>query len=373
MIFMFSRGKWVLISKYAFLVLLLLVLPAHLLAQQPPLPTDTGQKIRDFNERLTEEAHNNHPTKTAGSEDYHIGPEDLLDISVFEVPELSRTVRVSATGEISLPLIGTLKVAGENPIALEQMLRDTLRKTYLNDPQVVVFIREFHSDPVSVMGAVKMPGNYQIQTRKTLVEILAMAQGFTEGPARLPGRDIVVTRGGHYDGESDTLNHDARTVALGADPPAASLTGNPKIVDVPIKELMNSGDPKWNISIYPGDVVKVVPAGTVYVAGDVARPGGFPLTDFDNISVIQALSIAGGPLRTAVRKNSVIIRRDAQGNRLEQKVDLARVLKGQDPDVMLGANDILFLPGSASKAAILRTLENTIQMATGMMIYNRPF
>jgi polysaccharide export outer membrane protein len=109
------------------------------------------------------------------------------------------------------------------------------------------------------------------------------------------------------------------------------------------------------------------------VAGDVTRPGGFPLTDFDNISVIQALSMAGGPLRTAVRKNAVIIRRDAQGNRLEQKVDLGRVLKGQNPDVMLGANDILFVPGSASKAAALRTLESSIQMATGMLIYNRPF
>ena len=97
------------------------------------------------------------------------------------------------------------------------------------------------------------------------------------------------------------------------------------------------------------------------------------MTDFDNISVIQALSIAGGTLKTAVRKNSVIIRRDAKGNRLEQKVDLGRVLKGQNPDVMLGANDILFVPGSASKAAVIRTLESSIQMATGMLIYNRPF
>ena len=358
-------------SKYAFLLVFLLASPTLLLAQQVPLPSDTGERVRNFNERLSEEAHSLNSPQDLGREDYHIGPEDLIDISVFEVPELSRTVRVSATGEISLPLIGTVKVAGESPIALEQLLRDTLRKTYVNDPQVVVFMREFHSDPVSVMGAVKMPGNYQIQTHKTLVEVLAMAQGFTEGPARLPGRDIVVTRKVSHNETPDTGTSDAGTSA--SSPALESKNGTPEIVEVPIKELMNSGDPKWNILIYPGDVVKVVPAGTVYVAGDVTRPGGFPLTDFDNISVIQALSMAGGPLRTAVRKNAVIIRRDAQGNRLEQKVDLGRVLKGQNPDVMLGANDILFVPGSASKAAALRTLESSIQMATGMLIYNRPF
>ena len=358
-------------SKYALLVFLVLASPALLVAQQLPLPSDTGQKLRDFNERLAEEARSLNSPLTAGREDYNIGPEDLIDISVFEVPELSRTVRVSATGEISLPLIGTLKVVGQSPIAIEQMLRDTLRKTYVNDPQVVVFMREFHSDPVSIMGAVKMPGNYQIQTHKSLVEVLAMAQGFTEGPARRPGRDIVVTRKVSHSEIPSARSSDAG--ASGADPAVGSKNDDPEIVEVPIKELMNSGDPKWNILIYPGDVVKVVPAGTVYVAGDVTRPGGFPLTDFDNVSVIQALSMAGGPLRTAVRKNTVIIRRDAKGNRLEQKVDLGRVLKGQDPDVMLGANDILFLPGSASKAAALRTLESSIQMATGMLIYNRPF
>lgn len=358
-------------SKYAILVLLFVASPSILFAQTPSLPSDPGQKVRDFNERLAEEVHRQNSISTLAREDYHIGPEDLIDISVFEVPELSRTVRVSATGEISLPLMGTMKVAGQSPLVLEQMIRDKLRRTYVNDPQVVVFLREFHSDPVSIMGAVKMPGNYQIQTHKTLVEMLAMAQGFTEGPSRLPGRDIVVTRKLSHNGLPNMRTSDANGSA--AEPAVGNNDGDPEVVEVPIKELMNSGDPKWNIPIYPGDVVKVVPAGTVYVAGEVTRPGGFPLTDFDNISVIQALSVAGGTLKTAVRKNTVIIRRDAQGNRVEQKVDLGRVLKGQNPDVMLGANDILFVPGSASKAAALRTLESSIQMATGMLIYSRPF
>jgi polysaccharide biosynthesis/export protein len=353
--------------RFALIVSMFLTTSTLSLAQDAGLPKEAGQKVHQLNQRLAEEAQVKGPADAAVRDDYRIGPEDLIDISVFEVPELSRTLRVSATGDISLPLLGSVKVAGKTPIELERLLKDQLRKTYVNDPQVIVFIREFHSDPVSVVGSVKMPGLYQIQTHKSLVEVLAMAQGFSEG-TRLPGREIVVTRKVHHT-EPDS--------ALGPTPRAADSSGSQggpsassDIVEVPIKQLMDSGDPKWNIPIYPGDVVKVVPAGTVYVAGDVNRPGGFPLTDFDNISAIQALSMAGGPLKTANRKGSVIIRRDAAGQRVEQKVDLPRVLEGKDPDVMLGPNDILFVPGSVGKAAALRAIESSVQAATGLLIYH---
>ena len=330
--------------------------------EQPPLPIpgDSSQRLRLINEQLAVSARNMGDNSAADQVDYLIGAEDLIDISVSQVPELTRTVRVSAAGEISLPLLGTMKVNGLSPLGLERLLTDMLRNSYVREPQVTVFMKEFHSDPVSVMGAVKVPGIYHIQTRKSLIEILAMAQGLAEGPSRLPGRDIVITRKNPTGGSAVPTADDAGTKEA-------------EIVEVPIKQLMESGDPQWNVPIYPGDVVKVIPAGTVYVAGDVRTPGGFPLTDFDNISVIQALSMAGGPLKTAVRKKTVIIRRDALGQRIEQKVDLTKVLAGKEQDVMLGPNDILFVPGSASKAAILRTLESTLQMATGMMIYNRPF
>jgi polysaccharide export outer membrane protein len=144
-----------------------------------------------------------------------------------------------------------------------------------------------------------------------------------------------------------------------------------EIVEVPLKELLNSGDPKWNVPVYPGDVVKVPPAGTVYVAGAVRSPGGFPLTDFDYISVIQAVAMAGGPTKTAKRSQTAIMRLDADGNRTEQQIDLGRILKGKDPDLMLGANDILFVPGSVGKAAALRSIEMAISMATGILIWGR--
>jgi polysaccharide export outer membrane protein len=294
--------------------------------------------------------------------DYRIGPEDLLDISVFEVPELSRTVRVSTSGEISLPLVGTLKAAGLSPVGMEQALTARLKQTYVKDPQVSVFVKEFKSDPVSVVGAVKMPGLYQIQTRKSLIEVLALAQGFAEGPTRQAGRTVIVTRKNAVSG-TETFRMSATT--------SQAATAEAGILEIPIKDLVQTGDPKWNVPIFPGDVVKVVPAGTVYVAGNVTRPGGFPLTEFDNITAIQALAMAGGTVKAASKKNAMIIRRDAAGKRVEQRVDLGRIQNGKDPDPELGPNDILFVPGSVGKESALRAIETAIQTGTGILIWRR--
>jgi polysaccharide export outer membrane protein len=370
-----------------FLVAILAVMVAPGQGQPVPLPP------ADLNQRLLQMAGGSKPT---GLLDYHIGPEDLLEVSVFEVPELSRSVRVSASGEISLPLIGAFPVVGLSPVELEQELKARLKRTYVKDPQVSVFLKEFKSDPVSVVGAVKMPGLYTIQTRKSLIELLAMAQGFQEGMGKQPGRTIIVMRKANSQAVSSTMEP-AGIAKAGAEPgsgttaaksdgtsaekpsetrPGSSNTASPdpaaesnKMLEIPIKGLLESGDPKWNVPIYPGDVIKVIPAGTVYVIGDVNRPGGFPLTDFDNISALQAVAMAGGTTKAASKKNSVVIRRDTSGNRIEMKVDLGKVLKGGDTDVMLGPNDILFVPGSIGKESALRALELSLQTAAGVLIY----
>lgn len=332
-----------------------LALVAAVAAQHKP-PTDVPTNM---NERLREMAMGagNTPVR-----EYRIGAEDLLEIFVFEVPELSRTVRVSSSGDVSLPLVGAVRVIGLSPVAVEAVLTERLKKSYLKDPQVSVFVKEYKSDPVSVVGAVKIPGLYQIQTRKSLIEVLALAQGFSEGPTRQAGRSIIVTRK-----EAMALQSTTDGTPGGASRLEAAQTS----LEIPIKSLMETGDPKWNVPIYPGDVVKVVPAGTVYVAGAVTRPGAFPLTDFDNVSAIQALAMAGGTTKAASRKNAIIIRRDAAGNRVEQKLDLGRVLKGTDEDSLLGPNDILFVPGSVGKEAALRAIETGIQTATGIIIWRR--
>lgn len=349
--------------RYHLIALLLTVPFVAAWAQEVPPTEEPASNIHQWNEQIQDASQALATTARGAKEDYRIGAEDLVDISVFEVPELSRTVRVSASGEVSLPLLGTVQIAGMTTRELEQDLRERLRETYVRDPQVSVFIQEYKSDPVSVVGAVKLPGLYQIQTRKSLIEVLAMAQGFSEGPLREPGRTIIVTRKSKAqwrvagDGTTD-----------GAAGSGAEQSGAESI-EIPIKELIQSGKAQYNIPIYPGDVIKVVPAGTFYVAGDVKRPGGFPLKDFDQVSVLQALAMAGGPMRTSDLKHSIIINQDAEGNRTEHEVDLRDSRKGEDPGIALGENDILFVPGSITKAAALRVLETTIQIGTGRLIW----
>lgn len=344
--------------------LLLISLPAGGVAAQQPDPAAGSPSVQEINKRLVEYALGSASQSPTGQAEYRIGAEDLLEVGVFEVPELSRTVRVSVSGEITLPLVGQLRVAGLTVAESEQVLVALLKDSFLKDPQVTIFIKEYRSDPVSVVGAVKQPGLHYIQTRRTLLEVLAMAGGLSEG-ARQAGRQIVVTR--KYPGG----NRPVVLTASGGSQEAATPAGGPAVVDVPIKELLETGDPRWNIPIYPGDIVRVVPAGTVYVAGDVKRPGAFPLTDFDNVSLIQALAMAGGMERTANPSKALVIRRDDKGARLEEEVNLKRVQQGKDPDLSLGPNDILFVPGSVSKAGALRAIESAIQIGTGLVIWRR--
>jgi hypothetical protein len=188
-----------------------------------------------------------------------------------------------------------------------------------------------------------------------------MAGGFSE-TGRTPGRTIQVVR------------KSARTGAGSAAPVPGGAAGTPdqqQVIEVPIKALMQGDDSKWNIWIYPGDSVKVTPAGNIYVAGNVVRPGAFPLTDFDYLSAIQAVALAGGTSKAASRKNAAIIHLNEDGTRTERKIDLGRIVRGQDPDTKLGPNDILFVPGSVGRESALRAVETSIQLGTGLLIWRR--
>jgi polysaccharide export outer membrane protein len=227
-------------------------------------------------------------------------------------------------------------------------------------PQVTVFVKEYKSDPVSVLGAVRTPNIYYIQTRKTLLEVLAMAGGFSE-TIRTPGRTIQVVR--------KSARPEDATLASPAPGGGANTPDQRQVIEVPIKALMQSGESKWDIWIYPGDSVKVTLAGQVYVAGNVTRPGAFPLTDFDYVSSIQALALAGGTSKAASRKNAAVIHMNDDGTRIERKIDLKRIMRGQDPDTKLGPNDVLYIPGSVGKESALRAVEATIQIGVGRIIW----
>ncbi len=347
---------------------LLLTFPLFLTAQEPPPPAPAGeppwpQTSAGWNQRLQALR----PAGPATPGDYRIGPHDLVDISVFEAPELNRTVRVSAGGEVSLPLLGGVQAAGLTPQELERVLQELLRRRYMKDPHVGVFVREMESHPVSVFGAVTKPGVYQIRGTRTLIEVLSLAQGLAEDA----GDTVLVMRG-----RAAAPVHGEPVQGEPAGNPGGEAAGESEAaaggtVSINLKDLLQSGDTRYNVEVYPGDIVKVARAGVVYVVGEVKKPGGFVLRNNENISVLQALALAEGLSRTAAKSHARIIRTDAEGQRSEVRINLDKVLAGKAADPFLEPNDIVFVPNSAARSAFYRGLEATVGTLSGLVIYRR--
>jgi len=338
-------------SFFLLTLLFALILPGLANAQAPP-SASSQQELRttqDWNRRLGELGGE---VQGEGVE-YRIGADDLLEVTVFEAPELNRTLRVAAGGEISLPLLGAVRAAGLTPRELEVVLGELLRRGYIKEPHVGVFVREMQSHGVSVFGAVVKPGVFQIRGAKTLIEMLSWAEGLAPDA----GETVVVLRG------------------AGLAAPAASDNGSTPdsaAVEINLKELLESGEAASNVAIYPGDIIKVTRAGVVYVVGEVRKPGGFVLKSNENISVLQALALAEGLTRTAAKSQSRIIRSDEKtGERSEIPLNLGKILEGKAADPVLRPNDIVFVPNSAGRLALYRGLEAALSVTTGLIIWRR--
>ena len=334
----------------------------------------------DWNRRLKNLV-DSHPSVAASSaREYRIGPEDVLTINVFEAQELNREVRVSASGEISLPLLGSVRAAELTPRELEIVLEELLHRTYMKDPHVSVFVHEMQSHPVSVMGAVKRPGVFQIRGSKTLLEVLSLAEGLADDA----GETVIILRGAALSAEPDqSTDHPAAEDQLPAgaesageaksassgfnDNPSASENG----VQVNLKDLLEAADSRNDPLVHPGDIVKVARAGVVYVIGEVRRPGGFTLKSNERISVLQALALSEGLTRTAAKAGARIIRTDQQsGERKETSIDLGKILAGKAADPVLEPKDIVFVPNSAAKSAFGRGAEVAAQTLAGLLIFH---
>jgi len=290
---------------------------------------------------------------------YLLGPEDSIDIRVPEVEEIGdKPYRVSDSGYISLPLVGKVHAAGLTVEQLEAELVSRL-KAYFKIPAVSVSVAEFRSQPVSVIGAVTTPGVIQLQGNKTVVEILSMAGGLRVDA----GHSVKITRKRQW----------GMIPLPGA---AADPTGRFSIGEVSLKAIMEARNPERNILIRPEDIISVPRADIVYVIGGVSKTGGYVLNDQETLSVLQALALAGGLERTAAPQKAKILR-PAPGaeRRTEIPVDLKKILAGDANDVAMAPEDILFVPGSGSKKAALRTLDAIVTMGTsigiGAAIYRR--
>jgi len=286
--------------------------------------------------------------------DYVLGSGDLLKIEVFDVPELSRQVRVSASGYISLPLIpGKILVTGLTPFQLEQKIADLLEANQLvTHPQVSIFVDQHLGESITIAGAVSKPMVYQAYRPTTLLEALAAAGG-----TAVDAGDFVL------------VTHDVATGTPGTAEKSESLNGR-LTLKISLTDLVDKADPKVDILLHGGDIVTVPRAGMVYVMGAVEAPGGYSVrNEHERMTTLQAVALAHGLIRTAKLQNAVILRKEAATGKTEEiRVNLKRILDHKAEDVQLYANDILFVPDSSAKLALWRAAEAGIGIGTGVSI-----
>jgi polysaccharide biosynthesis/export protein len=342
----------------------------------------------------------------AAPHDYIIGNGDLIDVEVFDVKELSREARVSQTGTISMPLVPVrLHVAGLTEAQAEQKIAEVLEANGLvTSPAVSVTVKEHKSKPITIVGAVNHPQVYQSDHQVTLLEVLAEAGGIandagdsviitrqanaqfadvseppaigpevaiSSAPPAIPGSEPSGSEPPSIDGQKSpaagSIAASAATAAPSASP--APVHAN-NTITVNLNDLVETGDATNNIQLQAGDIITVPHAGIVYVLGAVGKPGGYILSnDRTEVSTLKILALAGGLTPTAKSDHALIVRKNAQGQQHDVEVDLKLVLKRQTEDVQLLPSDILYVPDSRGKAALLKAAELGIALGSGVALY----
>jgi polysaccharide biosynthesis/export protein len=286
---------------------------------------------------------------------YRLGPGDRVTISLGDLKEMEiKPALVDLDGTIDIQYAGYIRAAGLTCSQLSAEIAGKLRP-FVREPKVKVEVAEYGSQPVSILGSVNKPGAHQLRGPRTLIEVLAMAEGLkpeagnliritrlgTQGPLPLPG---------------------ARTDSAGQ-----STTG-----EIGVKALLEARLPELNIQIRPHDLIAVPRADLIYVLGNVRKPGGFALAERESITVLQALSLSEGVDAMGAPQKARILRSAGIGiSASEVPIDVKQILAGKSPDRPLQPNDILFIPNSRSKSAGIRALEAGIQLGTGIAIFRR--
>ena len=328
----------------------LLTAPAVFSQQQVPPKPILGAKA-DVNDRIAQLAH----ATAVKQGDSVIGSGDLLSIEVFDVPELSREVRVNETGFISLPLI-PLKVSatGLTTFQLQDKIAELLQANGLvSTPQVTVSLKEQRSQPITVIGAVKSALVIQAVRQMTLLQVLTQAGGVADDA----GTTVTITR-------------PASSSPDAGGPDAGTASGESQTFSISLADLLESGDSRFNIPILGGDIVSVPRAGMIYAIGAVNHPGAFAMqNDRDHLTALKLISLAGGPTGSAKIRQTVILRKNpVTGKRDEVPVDLSKVMDLKTEDVMLQGSDILFVPDSAGKKALSRAGNIAVGLTSGLAL-----
>ncbi len=300
------------------------------LAAQTPVGGETPQASTGKDSAPLQSSH------LLANSNVKLGAGDLVEISVFGVPDLSTKERVSGSGDLYLPLIDYVHVADLTTDEAQELIQKRLEDGgFVRGPHVSIFVDESASQAVTVVGEVNRPGPYPAIGERRLFDFISAAGGLTEKA----GRSVTIEHRG--DGDTD------QKVVL-------ELSAN------------FADDTKNNVEVQPGDMIIVSRAGIVYVVGDVNHPSGFLIED-NALTVLKALALAGGGTRTSALNKTKILRQTPNGVQ-EIPVNLKKVLYAKAPDLALVKGDVLFIPGSAGKAAVYRTGDAAVAVSTALAV-----
>jgi len=268
-----------------------------------------------------------------------VGAGDLLEVSLYGMPDFKTDVRVNSGGEISLPMLGAVAVSGLSVEQAQLLIEHRLsEKGLFNDPHVTVFEKEYATQGISVLGEVQKPGIYPLLGSRKLYDVISTAGGTTPKA----GRYVLITR-------RNDPQHPVRVPLV---------TGTP--------ESMEN-----NVTVEPGDTIVVSKAGVVYVVGAVHQPGGFIMENGNDITVLKAIALAQGTNPNAALNSAKLIRKTPEGPK-DVPLELKKILAAKALDLQLQPDDVVFVPDSAGKSAAKRGAEAVLQMATGMAIWRIP-
>jgi polysaccharide export outer membrane protein len=298
----------------------------HLLAQTPVTeetpPAPANETARPQSPRLL------------ANSNVKLGVGDLIEISVFGVPDLSTKARISGSGDVYLPLIDYVHLADLTTDEAQELIQKRLEDGgFVRGPHVSIFVNESASQAITLVGEVNHPGAYPAIGERRLLDLISAAGGLTDRA----GRNV-------------TIEHH----------------GNPgQKVELQLSSNLTE-DTQDNVDIFPGDLIIVSRAGIVYVVGDVAHPSGFRMED-NGLTVLKALALVGGGTRTSSLGKTRILRQTPNGTQ-EIPVNLKKILYAKAPDMALVKGDVLFVPGSAAKNAAYRGAEAALSMSTTLAV-----
>ena len=272
---------------------------------------------------------------------YNLGVGDLLELSVFQVESLNKTFRVNGRGEVMLPLLGVIDLGGKSVEEAEQIIRDRLSEEYLQSPQVSLFVKEYRSQQITVMGAVTRPDIYNVTRSRSIVEMLSMAGGIAKNAA-------------------DTI----RVNTYQYDPEAGKRIPSNLVID--LNNLLSHQEVATSLRLSGGDSVYVPEAGVFYVEGAIENPGAYNMSG--EVGVLQAISMAGG-VPWAGNEGKIRVLRKVDGKMVSTNVDIRKVRKLSSPDINLRDGDIVvvgYRVGRRMVSGIVKGVSSIVNFGYGI-------